>query len=137
MKRFSPEVMEKITSGTDERIDLIADVHTDLNTKQVLEEGVGSPFNIYVIIEDERGRRVCRGAVFSYYEFKHPMGDRLTDEKWQQMQKKGERPNQPDWIKTFTADCLLAVRVSYKADIRFLVKTDDVVPLFSLKGAKA
>jgi len=104
MKRFSPEIMEKITSGTDERIDLIADVHTDLNTKQVLEEGVGSPFNIYVVIEDERGRRICRGAVFSYYEFKHPLDDRLTDEKWQQMQEKGERPDQPDWIKTLTAD---------------------------------
>jgi len=103
MKRFSPEIMQKITSGTDERIDLIADVHTDLNTKQVLEEGVGSPFNIYVIIEDDKGRRICRGAVFSYYEFKHPMDDRLTDEKWQEMQKKGERPNQPDWIKAFTA----------------------------------
>lgn len=104
MKRFSPEIMEKITSGTDERIDLIANVHTDLNTKQVLEEGVGSPFNIYVIIEDERGKRICRGAVFSYYEFKHPMEDRLTDEKWQEMQKKGERPSQPDWVKAFTAD---------------------------------
>ncbi len=104
MKRFSPEIMQKITSGTDERIDLIADVHTDLNTKQVLEEGVGSPFNIYVIIEDGRGKRICRGAVFSYYEFKHPMEDRLTDEKWQQMQKDQKRPDQPDWIKTFTAD---------------------------------
>ena len=104
MKRFSPEIMQKITSGTDERIDLIADVHTDLNTKQVLEEGVGSPFNIYVIIEDDKGRRVCRGAVFSYYEFKHPMEDRLTDEKWQEMQEKQERPDQPNWIKTFTAD---------------------------------
>ncbi len=104
MKSFSPEIMEKITSGTDERINLIADVHTDLNTGKVLEEGVGSPFNIYVIIEDERGKRICRGAVFSYYEFKHPMEDRLTDEKWQEMQEKGERPGQPDWIKTFTAD---------------------------------
>jgi len=104
MKRFSPEIMQKITSGTDERIDLIADVHTDLNTKQVLEEGVGSPFNIYVIIEDDKGRRICRGAVFSYYEFKHPMEDRLTDEKWQGMQEKGERPDQPDWVKSFTAD---------------------------------
>jgi len=103
LKRFPEEVMKKITSGTDEKIDLIADVHTDPNTKQVLEEGVGSPFNIYVIIDDGKGYRLCRGGVFSYYEFKHPMKDRLTDEKWQEMGKNKTRPSQPDWVRTFTA----------------------------------
>ncbi|NQS89263.1 DUF3160 domain-containing protein [Patescibacteria group bacterium] len=103
MKRFPSEIMEKITSGTDEKIDLIADVHTDPNTKQVLEEGVGPPFNIWVIVEDNKGKRLCRGAVFSYYEFKHPLGDRLTDERWQEMQKKKERPLQPDWLTSFIA----------------------------------
>jgi hypothetical protein len=101
LKSFPPQIMEKITSGTDERMDIIADVHTDMNTKQVLEEGVGSPFDIYVIIEDSKGYRLCRGAVFSFYEFKHPMDDRLTDEKWQEMGKENERPNQPDWTKSF------------------------------------
>ncbi|MEA1963529.1 MAG: DUF3160 domain-containing protein [Candidatus Aerophobetes bacterium] len=104
MKKFPSEIMKKITSGTDEKIDLVADVHTDPNTKQVLEEGVGSPFNIYVIVEDSRGRRLCRGAVFSYYEFKHPMEDRLTDEKWQEMQKRKERPLQPDWVASFVGE---------------------------------
>jgi hypothetical protein len=93
LKQFPAPIMEKITSGTDEKIDLVADVHTDINTKQVLEEGVGSPFNIYVIIEDIKGYRLCQGAVFSYYEFKHPMDDRLTDEKWQDMGKDGKRPS--------------------------------------------
>jgi len=55
LKRFPTSLMQKITSGTDERLDLVADVHTDLNTKQVLEEGVGSPFNIFVIIKDAYG----------------------------------------------------------------------------------
>jgi len=104
MKKFPSEIIKKITSGTDEKIDLIADVHTDLNTKQVLEEGVGSPFNIYVIVEDSKGRRLCRGAVFSYYEFKHPMKDRLTDEKWQEMQKEKKRPRQPDWLASFVGE---------------------------------
>jgi hypothetical protein len=103
LKRFPEEIMKKITSGTDEKIDLIADVHTDPNTKQVLEEGVGSPFNIYVIIDDGKGYRLCRGGVFSYYEFKHSMKDRLTDEKWQEMGKDKIRPPQPDWVRTFTA----------------------------------
>ena len=103
LKRFPHQIMEKITSGTDEKMDAIADVHTDLNTNRVLEEGVGSPFNIYVIIADSKGSRLCRGGVFSYYEFKHPLEDRLTDEKWQQMQEDKKRPVQPNWVKIFTA----------------------------------
>lgn len=101
LKRFPNSIMTKITSGTDARMDIAADVHTDLNTKKVLEEAVGSPFNIYVIIKDTKGYRLCQGGVFSYYEFKHPMDDRLTDEKWQDMGEKKKRPNQPDWTNTF------------------------------------
>jgi len=104
LKEFPSEILEKITSDTDEKMEIVADVHTDVNTGQVLEEGVGSPFNIYVIIDDTRGVRICRGAVFSYYEFKHPMEDRLTDEKWQEMGEKRERPNQPDWVKSFVEE---------------------------------
>ncbi len=104
LKSFPPQIMEKITSGTDERMDIIADVHTDLGTKQVLEEGVGSPFDIYIIIEDSKGYRLCHGAVFSYYEFKHPLDDRLTDEKWQEMGKEDTRPDQPLWTKSFIAE---------------------------------
>ncbi len=99
LKGFPRQIMEKISSGTDDKIDLVADVHTDLNTQQVLEEGVGAPFNIFVIIKDGKGYRLCRGAVFSYYEFKHPMADRLTDEKWQEMRDR--RPPQPEWTKSF------------------------------------
>jgi hypothetical protein len=104
LKEFPSEILEKITSDTDEKMEIVADVHTDVNTGQVLEEGVGSPFNIYVIINDAQGIRICRGAVFSYYEFKHPMEDRLTDEKWQEMGEKRERPNQPNWVKSFVRE---------------------------------
>ena len=104
LKEFPSQILEKITSDTDEKMEIVADVHTDVNTGQVLEEGVGLPFNIYVIIDDVWGIRICRGAVFSYYEFKHPMEDRLTDEKWQEMGENRERPNQPDWVKTFVGE---------------------------------
>jgi len=103
LKSFPEEIMEKVGSSTDEKIDLVADVHTDPNTKQVLEEGVGSPFNIWVIIKDSKGKRLCRGAVFSYYEFKQPMSNRLTDEKWQEMQRENRRPPQPTWTDSFIA----------------------------------
>ena len=99
-----PESMkEKITSSADLRMDVIADVHTDPNTRQVLEEGVGAPFHIYVIIEDKAGVRWAHGAVFSYYEFKHPLSDRLTDEKWQKMGESGQRPPLPEWTQKFIA----------------------------------
>jgi len=104
LKSFPPEIMEKIASSTDEKIDMVADVHTDPNTKQVLEEGVGSPFNIWVIIQDGKGKRLCRGAVFSYYEFKQPMSDRLTDEKWQKMRREKRLPPQPVWTASFITE---------------------------------
>jgi hypothetical protein len=103
LKSFPEPLQSQITSGTDERMDLIADVHTDLNTSQVLEEGVGSPFHIYVIIQDQKGRRLAHGAVFSYYEFKHPLKDRLTDEKWHEMGTNNQRPSLPLWTHSFIA----------------------------------
>jgi hypothetical protein len=104
LKRFPPDIMDKITSGTDERMDIVADVHTDINTEKVLEEGVGSAFDLYVVIRDPKGDRLCRGGVFSYYEFKHPMDDRLTDEGWQRMGEESKRPNQPPWTKSFIVE---------------------------------
>ncbi len=35
----------------------------------------------------------------SYYEFKHPMSDRLTDEKWGEMVDSESIPEQPNWIE--------------------------------------
>lgn len=100
LTRFPPELMQRITSDTDNRMEVIADVHTDVGgSKCVLEEAIGSPADIYVLVRDDRGYRICRGAVFSYYEFKQPMGDRLTDEKWQQMGRDEKRPQQPHWVK--------------------------------------
>lgn len=129
LKRFPDNIMKKITSGTDERMDIIADVHTDLNTKKVLEEGVGSPFNIYVIIKDVKGYRLCHGSVFSYYEFKHPMHDRLTDEKWQEMGEKNKRPDKPEWIKP--GACVIDVGVN-KVGEKISKKTGKKVAI--LKG---
>ncbi len=78
--QFSPELMRKITDGADEEMAIVADVHTDPNSKQVLEEAVGYPSIIYVKLPG----KVVKGGVFSYYEFKAPMDERYTDEKWQE-----------------------------------------------------
>jgi hypothetical protein len=44
-----------------------------------------------------------KGAAFSYYEFKQPVSDRLTDEAWQKMLADNKAPEAPSWTKSFTA----------------------------------
>jgi len=95
---FSVRVQEQITSEADERMALVADVHTDVNTGQVLEEAVGDAFLIYVVVPVEGELVVAQGGVFSYYEFTWPMAERLTDEAWQAMEPK---PDLPIWTKSF------------------------------------
>jgi len=95
---FSAAETEKITSETDTKMEIIVDVHTDGNTAQVLEEGVGKPMNLLVVVKESGDLYLTSGAIFSYYEFKHPMSDRLTDEMWQQMTK----PSLPNFTQSFT-----------------------------------
>ena len=57
---------------------VVADVHTDLNSRQVLQIGVGFP----QIVEIKIGTQTAAAAVFSLYEFRQPIAERLTDERW-------------------------------------------------------
>ena len=98
---FSVQVQEQITSEADERMAVVADVHTDVNTGQVLEEGVGDAFLIYVVVLLEGELTVTQGGVFSYYEFTWPMADRLTDEAWQALEPK---PELPIWAESFICE---------------------------------
>jgi hypothetical protein len=98
---FSDEIKAKVSSEADTRMAIIADVHTENNTKQVLEEGVGDPFSLYAVVEIEGGYQLLKGAIFSYYEFKHPMKDRLTDEKWQKMLEEEKAPELPEWTTIY------------------------------------
>jgi hypothetical protein len=81
---------------------IIADVHTDLNTKKCLEEASG--YLDYIVVAYKRPTEdiiLAVGPVLSYYEFKHPMSDRLTDEKWREILESGKAPERPRWIKSF------------------------------------
>ena len=80
---------------------LVADVHTDSNSKQVLEEGVGYVNLIVVACKVPDGTIVVgAGPTLSYYEFKHPMADRLTDEAWVEMLQT-DPPERPAWTGSF------------------------------------
>lgn len=97
--------LEAVTLGVSDqgiKTTLIADVHTDQNTKQVLEEGVGYVKLIIVAYKLPDGRiLIGAGPVMSYYEFKQPLSDRLTDEKWREMLQKRENPEQQEWTASY------------------------------------
>jgi len=80
---------------------VVADVHTDSNTDRCLEEGVGYPLEIFVIVNEGGIPRVTRGAIFSYYEFLQPIADRLTDEAWREMLTSDAPPELPVWAGHF------------------------------------
>jgi hypothetical protein len=65
---------------------LIADVHTDQNSGSVLEVASGNlDYCIVVYMRPDGHVEAAVGPVLSYYEFTHPMSDRLTDEAWREM----------------------------------------------------
>lgn len=90
--------------GVDEKskkTTIVADVHSDANTGQVLEEGVGRVRLVAVAYDLPDGRvLLAAGPVFSYYEFKQPMDDRLTDEAWREMLADSP-PAEAEWTASF------------------------------------
>ncbi len=80
------ETIREITHGIKDTSPVtIADVHTDANTLQVLEEGVGYFDELYLAYPYNGKAMIGVGAVFSYYEFKWSMYDRLDDDEWKEM----------------------------------------------------
>jgi hypothetical protein len=85
---------------SDQKAALVADVATGIDAATALEEAVGQPIRIYVVLPDQPWR-IALGAVYSYYEFIVPSSNRLTDEAWQAQVQAGTNPAQPDWTKLF------------------------------------
>lgn len=80
---------------------IVADVLTDTNTRQVLEQGVGYVKLLIAAYQLPDGR-VCLGVgpVLSQYEFKHPMADRLTNEAWRELLRE-DPPAPAPWVSSF------------------------------------
>lgn len=75
------EGLLKLTGKYDQPV--VVDVHSEPTSGLILEEGLGHP--AIVIREIKDAKVAARGGLFNYYEFKHPMDDRLTNEKWGDM----------------------------------------------------
>jgi hypothetical protein len=102
------EELERVVTGVNtqgKETTIIADVHTDTNTEQVLEEGIGYVNLIIVAYKTPDGQIITgAGPVFSYYEFKQPMSNRLTDEQWKDLLETGQQPNRPEWTNSFVVE---------------------------------
>ncbi len=82
---------------------IVVDVHTDPESKSVLEVATGDVNLCVIAIDNEKDRACYVGPIFSYYEFHQPTDKRLTDQEWQQRIYKNELPERPAWTKVFQA----------------------------------
>lgn len=94
-----------ILSGVSEKAQkaaIIADVHTDPNTKTILEEALGN-FNVLIVVYADADGKLysTAGPVYNYFEFAWPMSDRLTDERWREMIANNQLPAPPEWTNNF------------------------------------
>lgn len=108
--------------GPDRCVAQVSDVFTRniLGCKKdgILYEAAGLPMELYVVVEINGRFYLTRGAAYSYYEFVRPLGDRLTDEQWQEMLYSGKDvPQLPEWIQPFIT------RLPVRADERFVYST--------------
>jgi hypothetical protein len=95
--------LEWIVTGVGEtglKTTLVADVHTVGSEQSVLEEVVGKVDIVVVACPRPDGSAfLAAGPVLSYYEFKHPIWDRLTDEKWREILDSPDKPERPAWYR--------------------------------------
>jgi hypothetical protein len=96
-----PAVFNAITAGSDDiapRATLVADVHTNSLEAHVVEEAGGKLDLMIVACPNPDGSIfLALGPVLSYYEFKQPMSERLTDEAWRELLNSPHKPERPRW----------------------------------------
>ena len=81
-------LMEPPADSTIESLNLKVDGHQ----VHYLKTGSGPPVTLL---------RGGTGPVLSYYEFKHAIHDRLTDEAWRDILKQGNEPERPALAGSF------------------------------------
>lgn len=77
----------------------IADVHTDPNSGNTLEVGIGNASFVVVAVDNGADRAAYVGPISSYYAF--PSAHRLTDEEWQAKLQAGDVPPRPEFTSAY------------------------------------
>lgn len=89
--------------GPDKSVAVVADVYTANSEnnpdKGILHVATGNVNDMYAVVEIEGYLYITKGAVFGYHEFHLPLGNRLTDEEWQDMIDKNQAKGIPEWMK--------------------------------------
>jgi len=113
MEYFTLSVLDPTTDfyhwydvkGADRSVAVVADVFTrnvlGCEKDGILYEATGNANAMYVLVNIDGETYLSRGATLSYYEFVRPLGDRLTDEQWQEMLESGKAPDVPQWVKPY------------------------------------
>ena len=90
-------------SGPDRKVAVVADIYTSNASnnpdKGILHVATGNVNHIYVVVEIKGYLYLTKGAVFGYHEFHLPLGNRLTDEEWQEMLERKQAPGLPEWMQ--------------------------------------
>ncbi len=77
------------------------DTYTDRKTLETLTQATGYPVVYHVIVPYQGGLYYTEGAGFSYYEFRRPSDENLSDEAWRDKLVSGQAPVPPAWADTF------------------------------------
>jgi hypothetical protein len=105
--KFFGSRIKRAVSGHDVdalKTTLVADVMTDGNTGYCLEEATGKIDWMYVVYRIPTGELgLGVGPTLSYFEFKQPRSNRLTDEQWREMLKGNPHLDRPNWTDGFLA----------------------------------
>lgn len=65
------------------KTELIADIHTDAKSGQILYEATARPYVMLALVGNENSPRLVIGLAYNHYELAAPLGgNRLTDEAW-------------------------------------------------------
>jgi hypothetical protein len=91
----------ELCSGTDKEVAVVADIYTNNQGDKagILHSAVGYANDLYVVVEIGGYLYLTKGATFSYYEFPVPLNQRMTDEEWQDMLKKGKVFPLEPWLQ--------------------------------------
>ena len=96
--------------AADLRPTLVADVMTNPEVGEVLEEASG-PLELLLVVARAPGTNelfVAGGPVSSYFEFRRPVGERLTDEGWRALLAGPAAPAPPAWTCAWRTPCAAA-----------------------------
>lgn len=86
----------------------VADIYTINN--DCLELGIGKAKEIYTIVNINGYDYLCKGGVYSYYEFPYDANNRLTDQDWKMMVEDDKLPELQPWFTPY----IMNVNSKYK-----------------------